>query len=136
MFALYLSWLYAGPAVARAGGGRAWVAVPLAGLAMASPVLSIARKVAPERLTPPHALDRVRVTLRPDTVRACEWLRTHSKPGDRVVLPLSGDPEDVGGTKPLLVAALSGRRVSAYTVAVHVLGDAGHRAPGLGRTAL
>jgi hypothetical protein len=114
MLALYLSWLYAGPALAGPGRRRILVAVPLVALAVAAPVTSLARKLAPERFTSPASLDRVRMRLRSDTVAAAARLRAASPPGARVVLPLAGDPEDVGGMKPLLVAALARRRVVAH----------------------
>ena len=60
------------------------------------------------------------MTLRPDTLAACEWLRARSDPRDRVVLPLAGDPENVGGMKPLLVAALARRRLVAYSAPLGV----------------
>jgi hypothetical protein len=123
-FAQYLLWLYAGPALAALAARGAWpVAVGLAGLALVAPVRSLAEKMAPERFTAPGSLDRVRVVLRPATVAACEWLRTTADPRDRVLLSLDGDPEDVGGVKPLLVAALSRRRVSVYGVPLGVSMD-------------
>jgi hypothetical protein len=114
MLTLYLSWLYAGPALLAWLPRGAWLVVPLTGLALVAPVSYLARKIAPARFTTVGSLDRVRVTLRPDTLAACEWLRARSDPRDRVVLPLAGDPEDVGGVKPLLVAAVARRRVAAY----------------------
>jgi hypothetical protein len=120
MLALYLSWLYAGPALAGCTGRRAWLAVPLAALALVPPVTSLARKMAPSRFTRAGSLDRVRVTLRPATLAACAWLRERTDRRDRVLLPLDGDPEDVGGMKPLLVAALAQRRVAAFGSPTHV----------------
>jgi hypothetical protein len=114
MLTQYLSWLYAGPALVAWLAQGVWLVAPLIAVALVAPVTSLARKIAPARFTAAGSLDRVRVTLRPDTLAACEWLRARSDPRDRLVLPLAGDPEDVGGMKPLLVAALARRRVVAY----------------------
>lgn len=119
-FAQYLLWPYAALALASLMTRRAWLAVPLVALALVSPSLSLARKLAPERLTSASALDRVRLRLGPATVTACDWLREHSAPGERLALPLTGDPEDFGLLKPLLVAGLSERRIVAYAVPLGV----------------
>ena len=113
MLTQYLSWLYAGPALVAWLGQGVWLVAPLIAVALVAPVTSLARKIAPARFTAAGSLDRVRMTLRPDTLAACEWLRARSDARDRLVLPLAGDPEDVGGMKPLLVAALARRRVVA-----------------------
>ncbi len=115
-FAQYVSWLYAGPTLGEWLARRAWIAAPLVALALVAPVTSLARKVAPARFATAGSLDLVRVTLRPATLAAAERLRVASDPRDRVLVPLDGDPENVGGVKPLLVAALARRRVVAYGV--------------------
>ena len=120
MLTQYLAWLYAGPALVAWLPRAPWLVLPLTGLALVAPVTSLARKIAPARFTAPGSLDRVWVTLRPDTLAACEWRRARSDPRDRVVLPLAGDPENVGGMKPLLVAALARRRLVAYSAPLGV----------------
>jgi hypothetical protein len=119
-FAQYLLWPYAALALSGLRARWAWLAVPLVALALVSPSVALARKLAPERFTSAQALDRVRLRLGLATLAACDWLRAHSAPGERLVVPLTGDPEDVGALKPLLVAGLSERRIVAYAVPLGV----------------
>jgi hypothetical protein len=112
-FALYLAWLYAGPALAAA---RRPLAALLVALAVTSPVGYVARKLAPERWTAPDSLDREWVLLDAATLQACEWLRVNAPASDRVVLSLDPTPGDRGILKPLIVAALAHKRLAAFNV--------------------
>ena len=113
-----LSWLYAGPALAEVLAGRRIVptalGMALVLAALVAPLGYFARKAWPEWLTPPHSADRLWLTLGHDTVAAAGWLATRPPGGERLLLPLDGDPEDLGGLKPLYVAALANRRLAAF----------------------
>lgn len=118
-----LLWLFVAPVIhdafRRDARHRLVAALALA-MAVVTPLRYVALKRFPERLTSPGSVDRVAFSLSPTTLAACEWLRTHGTPGDRVALPLAGDPEDRGGLKPLYVAAIAGRRVLAQLVSYSI----------------
>jgi len=84
-----------------------------------TPIRYLALKAAPDLLAT-SPLDRLRFVLSPATVEASRWLRGHALAEDRLVLPLSGDPEDRGGLKPLYVGLLASRRVVGQTATFHV----------------
>ncbi len=112
-----LLWLVAGPplalVLASPSALRRAAALVLIGGACLSPVRYGVRKLFPEHLLPGNPIDGLRVHLSTPSLEACEWLRRRSHAGDRIALPLHGDPEDLGGHKPLFVSALSGRRTVA-----------------------
>lgn len=108
-------WLYAGPALYEwLGRPRLRVAAAI-GLLLApiNPLFYIAAKRRPEALAPPGSLDRRYQVLRPDAVAACLWLDAHAARGDRLVVPLEGDPEDLDGLKALYTGALAARPLLA-----------------------
>lgn len=112
-----LAWLYAGPAlVARLARsslvGRVAACVLLA-LALAGPGRYMALKLFPESFTAEGSLDRRFQLVSRDARDACVWLGEPKRGGGRVMVPLAGDPEDVGGLKPFYIGALSGRRLVA-----------------------
>lgn len=112
-----LAWLYAGPALA-ARLTRPSVAGRLAGcallaLALAGPVRYVALKLFPESFTAEGAMDRRFQPLSRDARDACAWLAESKRAEGRLMVPLAGDPEDVGGLKPFYIAAVSGRRLVA-----------------------
>jgi hypothetical protein len=115
-----LAWLYAGPRLAtligdRRAAIRIFALFLLAG-AVVNPARYVVRKASPGLLTPPSAVyDRLFVQLSPDATSACKWLEEHAQPHERLLLPLTGDPGDIGGLKPLYVALVSRRRLAAYS---------------------
>jgi hypothetical protein len=114
-----LAWLYAGPRLAtlfvdRRAAIRILALFLVAG-AVVNPARYVIRKASPGLLTPASAVyDRLFVQLSPDATSACRWLEEHAQPHERLLLPLNGDPGDVGGLKPLYVALVSRRRLAAY----------------------
>jgi uncharacterized membrane protein len=112
-----LAWLYAGPALAallaRAGLAARLGGVVLLALALAGPGRYVALKILPESFTGEGAMDRRFQLLSGDARDACAWLANPKRAEGRVIVPLAGDPEDVGGLKPFYVAAVSGRRLVA-----------------------
>ena len=120
---LSLMWIFTGPALAalleRPGASRP-VAALMVALSVVTPIRYLAQKGAPEVFTSSQAVDRRRFQLQRSTVEACEWLQKNSRPTDRLILPLSGDPEDRGGLKPVYVGLLSSRRLVAEAVAFSV----------------
>jgi len=115
-----LAWLYAGPRLAKLFGDRRaairTLALFLVAGAVVNPVRYVIRKASPGMLTPVSAVyDRLFVQLSPDATSACKWLEEHAQPHERLLLPLSGDPGDIGGLKPLYVALVSKRRLAAYS---------------------
>lgn len=112
-----LTWLYAGPALA------AWLAAPslaaravgcmLLALAVGGPGRYLALKLFPESFTAEGSMDRRFQLLSRDARDACAWLAEPKRAAGRVMVPLGGDPEDVGGLKPFYIAAASGHRLVA-----------------------
>jgi hypothetical protein len=113
---LSLMWIFVGPALGamlgRSGLSRL-VAVSIVGLSVLEPIRYLARKAEPEVFTSKDAIDRRRFELSGSTLEACQWLVEHSRTTDRLILPLSDDPEDRGGLKPVYVGLLSARRLVA-----------------------
>lgn len=117
--ALFLMWLYTGPTLAEVLGRRGLsrgLGLILLVAATASPIRYLVLKAFPETWTPSGSWDRSRLTLPPQVGVACGWLRTAAAPSASLLLPLGGEPGDVGGLKPLYVAALCERRLAAYSV--------------------
>jgi hypothetical protein len=114
-------WVFFGLALARgfhAPASRVVIILVLA-LSVVTPIRYIALKAAPDYLAT-SPLDRMRFVLPATTVEASLWLRFHSPAADRLVLPLSGDPEDRGGLKPLYVGLLASRRLVGESALYHV----------------
>jgi len=112
-----LAWLYAGPALAaqlaRASlVGRSTGCVLLA-VALAGPGRYVALKLFAESFTAEGAMDRRFQLLSRDARDACAWLADPKRAEGRVIVPLAGDPEDVGGLKPFYIGAVSGSRLVA-----------------------
>ena len=132
MFALYLSWLHAGPVVARAGGGRAWVAIPLAGLAMA---VAGAFDRAEGRARAAHGAARARPRARHAAPGHRPRLRVAAR-AQRARRPGRAAPVGRSGRRGRNQAAAGGGAQRAPRVRLHGrrtrLGDAGGRAPASG----
>jgi hypothetical protein len=118
----FVLWLYAAPLL-LAGLRRArwrW----LCGLTLAAASLTTLHYVTvkkwPGPFTAPDSWDRKRQALSRGTVEAAAWLATHGASGDRFVMPLYDDPEDLAGMKPFYVAALAHRPLLASLLAFHV----------------
>jgi hypothetical protein len=113
-----LLWPLTGPWLARAlraGPARGAAAIALLAASCASPLLYVARKAWPEQLTRPGAIDRLRVALSPDAVAAAGWLARQRDPARaNLVADWRGRPGDPGGRAPLYLAAIAGKRLTAY----------------------
>jgi hypothetical protein len=109
-----LAWLTAGPVLAEwlARPRLRVLAVALLAIAPLAPLGYVARKAWPA-LTAPDSWDRAYQVLPAGAVQASLWLSEHAGPGERLVVPLEGDPGDLGGLKAVYVAALAGRPLIA-----------------------
>jgi hypothetical protein len=93
--------------------GAALLALLVASLA--SPVGYVVRKAWPERWTSPGSIDRLRVALSPDAVAAARWLARQRDPSrSNLVADWRGRAADPGGRAPLYLAAIAGKRLTAY----------------------
>jgi len=122
MLAQYLGWLPAALLLSRwleTGGRQRALASALVVLALVTPVFALAKKRAPETLTPEGSIDRAFLALSPDDVAAARALRRLSPRGALVAVPLGGDARDPGGALPLVVGALGERRIVAALAEFH-----------------
>jgi hypothetical protein len=109
-----LAWLTTGPVLAGwlARPRLRVLAVALLAIAPLAPLGYMVRKVLPA-ITAPDSWDRAYQVLPGGAVQASLWLSEHAGPGERLVVPLEGDPADLGGLKAVYVAALAGRPLIA-----------------------
>jgi hypothetical protein len=123
MLAQYLAWLPAALVLSRwledGGGRQRALAGVLVVLALVTPVGALARKLAPEALTPERSIDRAVLALTSEDLDAARALRRLSPRGALVAVPLGGDARDPGGALPLLVGALAERRIVAALAEFH-----------------
>jgi hypothetical protein len=112
-----LAWLYAAPVLAglllRPQAAYRLGAALLLAAAVFGPVRYVGRKWSPEWFSAPGSFDSARAQLTPTMMEACRFLERSARPTDRILVPVDLDR----GARPLIVSALSGRRVAAQLTA-------------------